>query len=97
MKRINVTAGSLLLLLSLISYCFGEKLAAAPFALLGLGILLSDLAYLPTRAPHPLRPSTLPAWRRYTSIGLITLAFALFGYRIVRDFTESGSATTSGQ
>ena len=94
MKRINVTAGSLLLMLSLVSYCFGEQVAAAPFALLGLGILVSDLAYLPTRAPHPLHRSILPTWRRYASITLLALAFALFGYQVVRDFTEPVSDNT---
>ena len=95
MKRISVTAESLFLLLSIVSYYFSEKLASLAFGFLGLGLLLSDLAYLPTQAVYPLRPSTLPTWRRYASSVLVILAMCLFGYQIARDSTKSVPSAAS--
>ena len=89
MKRINIITGCFFLFISALSLHLNLKLAAASLGALALGLLLSDVAYLPARAAHPLRSSNLPAWRRRLACFFIALALVLFAHQIVLDFTEA--------
>ena len=88
MKKLNVITGLIFVLLGLGSALAHSWLATAACGTLGLGFGLSDLSYAPALTYGAAAPA-LPAWRRYSSMLLVSAAILLFGYQIGQDLHQA--------
>lgn len=93
MKKINVPVGLVFGVLSTASVLNSNWLTAVITGLLGVGFLLSDVAYLSPSAARSPGPA-LPSWRRYGSMLLIGAAILLSIYEIGHSIGTRISQTT---
>ena len=94
MKKLNVTAGLIFGLLSIVHLIAGNWLVAATSGILAAGFGLSDLAYAPALAPDA-TGAPLPNWRRYGPMFLVGTALLLFGYQIAHDLSAKVKRTNA--